>query len=227
MSAKSRAICPCSCSSAGPACRASARASLSRSASSLAWTGSHLALGLLAPLLGRQAAGAAASVSSGARSSAGSRAVAVADPHGRHQRGELLDELDLLGLAVRHQHQDALDLGHRRQGGEGILLAPELVEARGGGERREARPSGLGEDPLFPEHRLHALGLKLEHVVVEVDVDGAPDGERGQGRRRRHDRLAMLMMRSSHLARSHRRRAPPATARPGLDPPARGGPGRG
>ena len=105
--------------------------------------------------------------------------------------GEGPDCLDLLGLLRGVEHQHALDLGHAGQAREGLVLGLQLREGPRGGEGGDPRAAGLGEDALLPGHGFHALGLKLEQVVLEAHAGRAPERERRAGHRADQDGLAM------------------------------------
>ncbi len=55
---------------------------------------------------------------------------------------------------------------------------PQLLERPGGGEAVEARAAGGGEDAPLPGHRLGALGLQVQQVVVEAHPRAAPRARR-------------------------------------------------
>ena len=69
----------------------------------------------------------------------------AADPDRGHQRGEALDDRDLLGLVVGDDPEDRVDVGDRRQLLEGGLLLAQLLE------RARRRTS-----PLKPERPVPA-----------------------------------------------------------------------
>ena len=149
LSAKSRAICPWSCSSAGPA-RREVGAGRACRGPRRSWPGRAVPRGwpCRPPPRWRAAGGAAASRA--ARAARPDRAPAPA----RRARAPpaaraAAISFDLLRLAVGHQHQDALDLGDRRQGGEGLAAfcrSSSRLEAVASAAKPE-RPARPGSAP--------------------------------------------------------------------------------
>ena len=115
----------------------------------------------------------------------------ASDPDRGDQRGEILDDLELLRLILGDEEQHRVDLRDARERAERLVLLAELVERVRAGEPREAGAPGRRDDALFPDDGLGAERLEVEQVVVEFDVAQAPGGHQRESRRHDQDRLGI------------------------------------
>ena len=123
---------------------------------------------------------------------------------------------ELLGLPIGQHRQHALDVGHRGQALERGLPGLEIRERRRRRERGEHGAAGGGGLSL-PDDRLGAIGLEIQHVVVEAHAGRGPQRrsghrERGDenGFRVAHEPLQGRDVKAMALPRLHLRR-PPST----------------
>ena len=108
------------------------------------------------------------------------------DRERRDERAEPPDEVSLR-RRIRGEHRDdAVHLGHRRQGLEGRHLRPGLVEGADHDLVEQDRPLRVLGDPLGPDDRLGPVRLELEEVPVEADACQGEDADGRQERARGH-----------------------------------------
>ena len=134
--------------------------------------------------------------------------------------GQALENGELLGLPIRQHRQHALDV---RDGGQALergLLGLELRERRRRRERGEHRASRRGGGLPLPDDRLRAVGLEIQHVVVEAHPRRGPQRRSGHEDRGGDDGLRIP--RTSHSSAG----TSSVLRRFGGCSPARSGPGR-
>ena len=96
---------------------------------------------------------------------------------------QALEQRQLLGLAIRHHREHALDVRDGGQALERPLLRLELRDRPGRRERGEPGAARAGGDLPLPDHRLGAVRLEIQQVVIEAHPRRGP--QRGSGHQHR------------------------------------------